>query len=123
MPHPESLQEAELQRQSLTLEIQDIQAQLGDKQRTNAQGRRLSAQEYWTWNRQAQHALTRKLNQLREVKAWLRAQRPVPGESDPPDLAKHLQQLCNILVTLSNEGVDLDIDELKALRAAQAALV
>ena len=67
-PIPDTLEAAEELRLELLAEIQTIQAQLGDKARTDSNGRRLSSKDYWTWRRQAQHALTQKHAHLRALK-------------------------------------------------------
>jgi hypothetical protein len=129
MPTPTELADAEVRRQQLTLEIQGIQAQLGDKQRTDEQGRRLTAQEYWSWKKRAQHALNQKLDELRALKSWLKEHRATSfdearkqAQSTSVDTAVHLENLLSILRDLKNEDVDFDLDELNKMEAAQRAL-
>ena len=122
MPTPVSLADAEERRQQITLEIQGIQAQLGDKQRTDESGRRLDAQEYWTWKKRAQHALNQKLDELRTLKAWIKEHRPSSYDTRNPSMADHLENLCGILENLRGEEVDLDPQELEKLEAAKQAL-
>lgn len=128
---PSSLTEAEEQRQRITLEIQGIQAQLGDKQRTDETGNRLEASEYWAWKKRAQHALNQKLDELRTLKAWIKEHRPSsydevmrsPVESQIDGIVVHLANLCGILLNLKNEDVDFDQDELVKIEMAQRTLV
>jgi len=118
-----SLVEADERRQQLTLEIQGIQAQLGDRQRTGEDGRRLNAHEYWVWNKRAHHALNQKLDELRSVKAWIRQHRLLSYDPGRPavDLAVHLESLCTLLEDL-NLDVELDPEELAKVQSARQAL-
>lgn len=123
MSIPASLADAEERRQQLTLEIQGIQAQLGDKQRTDESGRRLEAQEYWTWKKRAQHALNQKLDELRQLKAWIKENRPpladgVQRSAENPEAVLALRELYVILKNLQAEDVDLDPHELNKIDAA-----
>jgi len=127
MPTPVSLADAEERRQQITLEIQGIQAQLGDKQRTDGSGRRLDAQEYWTWKKHAQHALNQKLNELRSLKAWIKERRPssydgTAIEDAASGVISHLKNLCEILHDLKEQDVDFDADELQKIEAARLTL-
>lgn len=113
-----TLADAEERRQQLTLEIQGIQAQLGDRQRTDDQGRRLSSNEYWAWKKRAQHALNQKLDELRLVKSWIREnQRETPAV----ELARHIGVLCQLFDELKTEDVEFDLDELDKIDAAKRA--
>jgi hypothetical protein len=113
-----TLADAEERRQQLTLEIQGIQAQLGDRQRTDDQGRRLSSNEYWAWKKRAQHALNQKLDELRLVKSWIREnQRETPAV----ELARHIGVLCQLFDELKTEDVEFDLDELDKIDAARRA--
>lgn len=89
---PTSVEEAEARREALTLQVQDLQAQLGDKQKTDQHGRRMSSKNYWAWRSDAQQTLNAKLGELRAVKAWLRA-RGRQGPADPS-----IQHLTNLFL-------------------------
>lgn len=86
-----TIEEAELHRQRLTLEVQTIQAQLGDRRRVDEHGKRLTSNEYWQWKRRATHALNRKLEELRAVKSWIKDNREEDG------LVRMIGQLAGIL--------------------------
>lgn len=127
MATPSSLADAEERRQQLTLEIQGIQAQLGDKQRTDESGRRLTAEEYWAWKKRAQHALNQKLDELRSLKTWIKERRPVYEEHVHPQskidtIVGHLAGLCTVLENLRAEDVDFDSEELNKIEAARLML-
>lgn len=113
-----TLADAEERRQQLTLEIQGIQAQLGDRQRTDDQGRRLSSNEYWAWKKRAQHALNQKLDELRLVKSWIRENQ---RETPVVELARHIGVLCQLFDELKTEDVEFDLDELDKIDAAKRA--
>lgn len=113
-----TLAEAEERRQQLTLEVQGIQAQLGDRQRTDESGRRLTSNEYWAWKKKAQYALNQKLDELRSIKNWIRDLK-APAEEG---LARHVEDLCQMCDTLKSEGVDFDAAEWSKVESARAAL-
>jgi DNA-binding transcriptional MerR regulator len=123
---PSCLSEAEARRKQLTLDVQSIQAQLGDKQRTDENGRRLSSKEYWSWKKRATHALNQKLDSLRSIKQWIHEKRAsmssprveVNSKATTQEAVGHLQQLHDIIVELEGEGVDLDADEKAQVSAA-----
>jgi hypothetical protein len=119
MPDPTSLEQALEQRQALMLEIQSIQSQLGDRQRTDKDGGRLTAEDYWAWRRQAVHALNLKLDEARSIKAWIRNNRGAPDGVSAPI---HVHRLYRILCVLKTEDVDLDSAELNQMTAAAAFL-
>jgi len=58
-------------RHQLVLAIQVLQTQLADRNRVDAQGRRLGERAYWRWRTETQAVLTAKLAELRDVKAWI----------------------------------------------------
>jgi hypothetical protein len=68
-----SVEQAEKRRESLASQVQDLQAQLGDKQKTDQHGRRMSSKDYWAWRQAAQQSINAKLSEIRAIKAWLRA--------------------------------------------------
>jgi hypothetical protein len=118
-PTPTTLEEAEQLRQELTLDVQSIQAQLGDRQRTDDDGNRLSTADYWQWKKKAQHALNQKLGHLREVKAWIREQR----NSSYPSVREavgHVESLCSLVEALSSYGeLSFENSEQKQIDAAK----
>jgi hypothetical protein len=103
-----TLEEAEALRQELTLEVQNIQAQLGDKQRTDDEGRRLTSSEYWAWKKKAQHALNQKLSELREVKKSMREKNAGSAGSTLHEAIGHVQNLCDALDELGDYGKHVD---------------
>lgn len=120
---PTSLDEAEKLKAGLTSDVQTIQAQLGDKQRVDDDGRRLSAREYWTWKKRAQHALNQKLEDLRAVKLWIRDNRQdAPHEPLASEAVTHATNLYKILEELVSDGVELEKDEATKTAAAQVFL-
>jgi hypothetical protein len=124
---PETIEEAESRRHALTLDVQSIQAQLGDKQRTDKSGNRLRSTEYNTWKKHATYNLNQKLAELRQVKAWIQQHRRELISANveverPPAINQalgHLQNLCSILEDLRGDEVDFDPDEAVKISAAQ----
>jgi hypothetical protein len=66
---PTDPEHAEERRRILVAEIQEIQTQLGDRNRERNQ-------EYWRWRQNSKWAMTKRLQELRLVKDWLRENRP-----------------------------------------------
>lgn len=128
---PSSLEEAEALRHALTLDVQSIQAQLGDKQRTDKSGRRLRSAEYNTWKKHATYNLNQKLAELRFVKSWIRDHRRISASAnvevkEPPPVNQalgHLKNLYAILTDLRGEDVEFDPEEAIKISAAKDFLL
>lgn len=127
---PDTIEEAESRRGALTLDVQSIQAQLGDKQRSDRNGTRMRATEYNTWKKHATYNLNQKLAELRLVKAWIQKHRRTLAsahtevENSPPvnQALGHLRNLCSILKALREDEVDFDPEEAIKIAAAQTFL-
>jgi len=120
---PTSPEEADSRRAELTSDVQDIQAQLGDKQRQGDDGSRLSSREYWTWKKRAQHALNQKLEELRAIKLWIKEHRQAAGNEWPAtEAVTHVYNLNGILVEIQSDGVDLEDEAKVKIGAAQEFL-
>lgn len=120
---PKDLDEALRRREELTDEIQDIQAQLADKNKTDQDGNRLSSKEYWSWRNSAQYALNKKLSEQRKIKRWIHQERErngYPQEEQGLEIqaVSHLAQIHKICETLRREDVDFDVDEIAKIDAA-----
>lgn len=127
MTTPTSADDAEQRRQQLTLEIQGIQAQLGDRQRADEQGRRLNSQEYWAWKRRAAHALNQKLDELRSIKAMIQDRRasavtPLVPAGDLQEALVHLAELYAIVTDPVRAAPALEPQALVRVSAAGVAL-
>lgn len=88
-----SLEEAEDLKSRLLAEIQDIQAQLGDRERPT----QMDPDEYETWRSRAKWALTIKQRQYRDVKDQVKRLRadtenPVTLLRQALDLLKDIQE-------------------------------
>lgn len=112
----ETHEDAERRRQQLTLEIQTIQAQLGDRQRVDESGRRMSSADYWAWKRKAAHALNKKLEDLRAIKAWIRERR------DDATVTHLIAQLASIIDRAVILGFEPSEEESSALKRAAALI-
>jgi len=124
---PTCIEDAESRRAQLTRDVQEIQAQLGDKQRTDSDGRRLTSAQYWDWKKRAQHRLNQKLAELRAIKQWIRDYRrlsapPLEPATVDQNLGEHLGRLVIILDRLKEEDVDFDREETIQIEAARACL-
>lgn len=77
---PRSVEEAILRKQLLGTEIERIQEQLGDRNRT-VDGERLDDHEYWQWRKRALAARACKAEEIRRLKEYLvqHPERPRPN--------------------------------------------
>lgn len=113
------MEEADRRRNALTLEIQGLQAQMGEKTRTDDAGRRLRHDAYWAWRDDAQRTLTRKLGELRELKSWIRTNTVhSPTVAAGGDAIRHLSNLHGMVVKLHREQGMLTPTELLMVDAA-----
>ena len=122
---PTSIEDAEERRCELIINIQEIQTQLGDKQRTDEQGARLDKRDYWEWKSKAQFALNKRLSALRLLKAWIHKNRqdiPLPDSIAHRRSFQHLETLCSLLEEMVDEEVEMDEDELEQIKAAREFL-
>lgn len=75
---PATLPEAYEQKRCLIAEIEEIQAQLGDRVRRL----RSDYEQYYTWRQSAKWALTTRLEELRLVKKWIKEHQDDYQESE-----------------------------------------
>lgn len=111
---PTSMADAEERRRLLTLDIQSIQAQLGDRQKKNDKGVRLSPEEYWKWKPTAQHAMNKMLAELRYLKLWIKENRtPRTMTGEAIGHVKGLSMMIDSMV--ENDGLELDDESEKPI--------
>lgn len=112
---PGNLDEATALLSQVTLDVQEIQAQLGDRQRTSENGKRLSPHDYQSWRKKANHALVLKLDQLRTLKLWIKKKRIEDGAPSIQEAIEHLDNLCEIVEQekLFDEKIDAAKDFLR----------
>ena len=115
LQEPSSVAEAEKLKLDLIDRVSDIQAQLGLRDKLDAEGRRLSSDAYWDWRRRAVGALKASHSDLRRLNAWIKAARRREMErvadvdlDDPRSLIKAAYNLFKKLVA---DEVELDPDE------------
>lgn len=116
---PSSPEEGEARRIELTQDIESIQNQLGDRDRTDESGNRLSSEKYWEWRKKAQHSLNQKLKELRSLKSWLRNVR----NEKPAKLEEaifHIEQMLSIAMPRVNKRTKQE--DRKKMDAAQGFL-
>ena len=80
---------------------------MGDKQRTDKEGFRLSRQDYWSWKKRAQFQLNAKLAILRSLKIWIKENRP--HQTVDEQALKHLRELLDVLADIELEAEELDL--------------
>jgi hypothetical protein len=99
---PASLEEAERRRVDLANEINDINAQLGDRNRTIL-GERVAEKDYWAWRTKAVNAKRYREAELSLLKLWLKEHRVTESiaaagaEVDPRDPLSLLRAAAAIL--------------------------
>lgn len=119
---PKNLDDAEELRIQLAGDVQMIQSLLGDKQRTDENGERLSSHEYWLWKKNTQIELNEKLGILRTVKLWIKDKKISEDEYPSGDAIKHVSALYRLLRTIEGEGVKMDASEKGKMEAARKFL-
>lgn len=122
---PASLEEALTRRATVVSEVQKIQLDLSNRNKTQ-NGERIDSRDYWKWRHQAVRALMHKTGELRALKEWIRAEREKRlGEEaevnthDPEDL---LAASFRLLARLRSEGVEFDPPEIALINALQLYL-
>lgn len=113
---PSGISEARNRKIKLQDNIEAIQYQLSEENKTDDDGERLPPKKYHKWRRQALKALTAKKRELRYVKRWIREwQRREAGRKfgvDPSDTKELLIAANSLLQDKIAEGFDFSDDEL-----------
>lgn len=111
---PKSLAEAEERILSVTYNVQNIEGQLADRNRTMAGGVRLDAKAYHAWRAKTITALKFQAAELRSLKQWVKIARAnavfAQQKIDPKDPKSLIVAGARLLTRLRSE-VDLDPDE------------
>jgi len=113
---PESLEEAEARRAELLAKKLDIEAGLRAPNKTGADGRRLSGDEYWSWRHSAIYAKRCAEREMAQLKIWItderahlrqerRESRAQEADIDPEDPASLIRGAYAILSRLSKEDL------------------
>lgn len=69
---PKNMEDALAIKDRVVGEIQDIQAQLSNRNKEEFDGARMESHEYHEWRRRAAYALRVKQAHLRKIKEWMR---------------------------------------------------
>lgn len=73
---PESYEEAKREYDQALEVMEEIQAQLGDRNKLDADGQRISADEYWSWRNRAKLKLRHTTARVRFLKQWMKLNNP-----------------------------------------------
>lgn len=129
---PATLSEAQARYLALTAEVQDIDAQLSNRNRTNAAGWRLDDREWHEWRHRAVFAKRFKVDEMRRLKAWMKERynavdRPesrqrAMAEYDATNPLSVLAALRAAVQDMATNGVELTVREQRILDAARALL-
>lgn len=115
---PTTRAEAEERRRASIERVQDIQTQLGNRNR-EVDGVRLNDRDYWAWRAKATFALKCENVELRNLNAWLKAHNSAAqnavarrdlSDFDLKDVFQALLAAHNLLQRLARE-TDLDEEE------------
>jgi hypothetical protein len=99
---PTSMEEAHQRRAELVVEVQSIEAQLGDHGIDARTGHyTMSLADFEAWRTRAKWALRHKTDELRRVKAWMREHEDVRvrplAEMTPAELASAIRAMTSEL--------------------------
>lgn len=111
---PKSISEAEERILTTTYNVQNIESQLSDRNRTAVGGVRLDTKAYFAWRAKTITALKFQTAELRSLKTWLKATRTAQTlaaqKIDPANPKTLIAAGARLLQRLQAE-VDLDPDE------------
>jgi hypothetical protein len=116
---PESITDAQQRLAEIKTLRLDLQTQLGDRNRTHADGTRMSSTEYHQWRGRATRALNGAIAEQRQLQTWIKQhlaemkQEPsdpsaIVAGADPIEL---LRQAYMLLVALQAQGAKLQPKE------------
>lgn len=113
---PPNLEEARNRKAELQDEVETIQYQLSEKDKTDDEGNRVSPKKYHKWRRQAVKALLAKKVELRFLKRWIsdRQQTLTAGkfDLDPKSEKSLLVAASNLLQEKIQEGGEFSESEI-----------
>ena len=113
---PTDLESARERKADLQDDIEAIQHQLSEPNKTDDKGKRLSSEKYHKWRRQAVKALTAKKRELRFVKRWIRDRQKQRAarmfDIDPNDKDDLLLAASNLIQSKIAEGCEFEDAEL-----------
>lgn len=122
-PLPKTLEALDAERSRLVLDLQDIQAQLANKNATDKDGNRIPEHQYHEWRLravQAQAIFQKRLVLLNQRIKELRRERLVTkGAVDSADPMAHLAALHGLCRRLIGDGVDFTPEERALIDGAQ----
>lgn len=73
---PDSFEDAKREYEEVLETMQDIQAQLGDRNKCDKDGRRLTPDEFWDWHRRAKVKLRHITSRVRYLKQYIKERNP-----------------------------------------------
>ena len=117
---PETIAEGERLRLEKVERLQEIQAQLGDRNRARPDGTRMSDEEFWEWRQRAVRAQKHAQREVQRLKVWLkdqraRAQALIEGrEGVAPDLRDPREAIAAVL-RIAKQVEDLTPQEQAAI--------
>jgi len=114
---PSTIEEARERKATLQDDIEAIQYQLSEPNKTDDEGNRLPPEKYHKWRRQAVKALTAKKRELRFVKRWIRDRQKQRAarmfDIDPDDESDLLVAANNLLTQkIQEDGCEFTDAEL-----------
>lgn len=103
----ESIKDVDERRKALVDKIQNLHTELGDKDRRDKQGHRLSSKEYFSWKKTTQGELNESLRELREINSQIRELRPTSplGGVDLGDVINTITALVALVESFEEEDL------------------
>lgn len=113
---PISIEDAENQILALLVDINEIEAQLGDRDKKDSTGSRLWGEDYWSWRTKANSARVAKINHRAKLKKWIKDQRQnvrenMAEEAKSSGLQGLIVATTDLLHKLASEGVEFTDQE------------
>jgi hypothetical protein len=116
MREPKSLGEARRRKVRLELELEEINLQLGDRDRKDEDGERLHPLRYIEWRKKTKYASIEKKKELSEISFWIEDHW---GGEDQRDEEEEIEEIIEALLAV----IDTLAEENGGLTKAESLLV
>ena len=108
MPEFSSKSEAEAWLVETWFEIEDLNLQLKDMNKTGQDGQRMTSEEYWAWRKKVERIRLKKLRAYKKIQTQVKA-----WPKDPSGQEKVVKAGLELLLDLAEEIEDLDMEEVQ----------
>jgi len=108
LPEFSSKAEAEAWLVETWFEIEDLNLQLKDMNKTGQDGQRMTSEEYWAWRKKVERIRLKKLRAYKKIQAQVKA-----WPKEPSGQEKVVKAGLELLLDLAEEIEDLDMEEVQ----------